>query len=145
MIERPRHVPHWLFALFLRVKEPRSTRIAFFLIYLILIVGGSSAFTGPPMSIEHVLGVALTIMWGSLLMLGGAFGASSVLRGSWWAERAGIAFAAGGFAMYGVVVTSQQIMQAGNYKMQLCIIAVALITLTLRWTQIRRYAYDPEG
>ena len=145
MIERPRHVPHWLFALFLRIKEPRSTRIAFFLIYVILIIGGSSAFSGPPMSIENVLGAALTISWGSLLMIGGIFGASSVLRGAWWAERAGIAFVAGGFAMYGVVVISQQIARAGNFKMQLCLITICLITLAWRWTEIRRYAYDPEG
>jgi len=142
---KPRHVPHWLHALFMRIKEPRSTRLAFFCIYLILVLGGSSAFTSPPASIGNTLGAAMTILWGVFFIAGGILGASSVLRGSWWVERVGLFCSSTAFAMYAVVITFLQIQQAGPYLMQLCIIAVALTTLTLRWTQIRRYAYDPEG
>jgi phosphoglycerol transferase MdoB-like AlkP superfamily enzyme len=145
MTDRPRHIPHWLFALFMRIKEPRSTRLAFFCIYLILVLGGSSAFTGPPSSINDVLGAALTILWGVFFIVGGILGASSVLRGSWWVERVGLLCSGTGFAMYAVVITFLQIQLAGPYLMQLCLIVFALIILTLRWTQIRRYAYDPEG
>ncbi|WP_105033483.1 hypothetical protein [Cryobacterium aureum] len=129
----------------MRIKEPRSTRLAFFCIYLILVLGGSSAFTGPPTSIDDTLGSALTLLWGAFFIVGGILGASSVLRGSWWVERVGLLSSGTAFAMYAVVITFLQIQQAGPYLMQLCIIAVALTTLTLRWTQIRRYAYDPEG
>jgi hypothetical protein len=145
MTERPHRVPHWLFALFMRIKEPRSTRLAFFCIYLILFLGGISSFYGPPLTIEAVLGAGLTAAWGILFTLGGALGASSVLRGSWWMERAGLIFCATAYGMYGVVITGLQLSESRPYSMQLCIIAVALITLVLRWSQIRRYQFDPEG
>jgi len=143
-MHRPRHVPRWAHELFMRIKEPRSTRLAFFLIYLILGLGGFSSFSAPPRSIETVLGDNMTLFWGGAMIIGGLLGASSVLRGSWWVERAGLMFCATGFAMYAVVVTDQQLASAGAYKMQLAIIATALITLILRWTNIRRGTYDPE-
>lgn len=116
-----------------------------FIIYVICIIGGVSAWVVPPQSIEGVLGGALTTLWGFFLVAGGTLGASSVLQGTWWLERAGVLCCATGLAIYAVVVLSLHLLESGSRLMQLAAILIALMSFVVRWIRIRRYAYDPEG
>lgn len=140
----PRGIPSWAYQSFLRIAEPRVVRLMQFCIYVVTVIGGVSAWVSPPNSIEGVLGGALTSVWAVLLVLGGVLGLSSVLRGVWWLERAGVAFCATGLLMYAVVVASLQLSQTGSRIMQLCVIVIALFSFGIRWVRIRRYPYDPE-
>lgn len=141
---RPKGVPSWAYASFMRIAEPRVVRLLQFGVYMAAIIGGSSSWISPPNSIEGVLGIVLTSIWAAALILGGLLGASSVLQGVWWLERAGVAFCATGLAMYAVVVFSLQVNSPGNRIPQLCVIAIGLLSLAVRWVRIRKYPYDPE-
>lgn len=142
----PRYVPGWAYELFLRIAEPRVVRIMQFFVYVVAIIGGLSTWFSPPESIANSLGYVLTIIWGASLLIGGTLGVSSVLRGTWWLERAGVIFCSTGIAMYGVVATFLQVENNGQSRfMQIATIAIALISFAVRWVRIRRYAYDPEG
>ena len=143
-MSKPGLVPHWLYGLFMRIAEPRITRLMHFVIYVVSLLGGISAWTTPPISIEGVLGSTLTTLWGAFLIVGGICGAASVLQGVWWVERIAVLALATGLSIYCVVVLGLEFTHPGTRQMQLTVIAVALISLLIRWVGIRRYAYDPE-
>jgi hypothetical protein len=143
---RPSYVPLWAFRLFLRIAEPRVVRLLQFAVYIVLLLGGVSAWWAPPEAIAQSLGAVLTGVWGGLLILGGLLGSSSDLRGSWWVERAGLSFCAAGIAIYGINAVFLEVSHAGPSRlMQVATIAAVLLQLAIRWVRIRRYAYDPEG
>ena len=130
--------------LYLRVQEPRVLTVLQCLIYLATLGIGISAFGSPPSSIQGALGVTLTMMWAVSLILGGALGAVAVLPGIWWLERVAVLACVTGALMYASVVLHLHLSETGNRLPQLGFVVVTLIAFAQRWSQIRRYAYDPE-
>jgi hypothetical protein len=145
MLSVPRFVPSWVFALFMRISEPRVERLFQFAVYLAAIVVGLMAWFNPPSAIAWSIGAPMTFTWGALLTVGGVLGASSVLRGSFWLERAGLLFCATGLGIYGLAGLFIEVSGTGPARgVSLAITTMAIISLAARWPKIRRYAYDPE-
>lgn len=130
--------------LYLRIQEPRVVSIIQWLIYLVTLGIGVTAFQRPPSSIEGALGVTLTTIWAVFLIVGGVLGAIAALPGIWWLERVAVLACGTGALMYGSVVLSLHYSETGNRLPQLGFVAIAVCAFAKRWFEIRRYAYDPE-
>ncbi|MFF2621253.1 hypothetical protein [Oerskovia jenensis] len=130
--------------LYLRIQEPRVVSIIQWLIYLVTLGIGVTAFQRPPSSIEGALGVTLTTIWAVFLIVGGVLGAIAALPGIWWLERVAVLACVTGALMYGSVVLNLHYSETGNRLPQLGFVAIAILAFTQRWFRIRRYAYDPE-
>lgn len=117
---------------FMKIAEPRVTRILHFGIYLCMVSAGLGVLLSPPSSFKSVLGISLTILIGSFLLLGGVLGAIAVLPGIWVMERAGLFALMTGMCMYLVVLTVLRPSPVG-YSITIGFVLVFLI----RWFDIR--------
>lgn len=119
-------------SVFMKIAEPRVTRILHFGIYLCMMLAGVGVLLSPPSSFKGVLGFSLTVVIGGFLLLGGVLGAISVLPGIWVLERAGLFALMTGMAMYIVVLTALRPSPI-SYGITIAFILVFLI----RWFDIR--------
>lgn len=127
------------------IREPRHVKALYTLAFVAALGMGLSAVVHPPNSIEGVIGVTLTYVWGCFLILGGALGAATTIPGWWVLERLGIFAILVGVGIYAAVVLVLQIEQAGNRMPQW----FALVSLALLWVpEIIRtwgHTFEPRG
>lgn len=124
---------------FMLIAEPRVVRVVQFGIYLCLLTAGAFVLATPPRSFEGVLGQTLVTVFGLFILIGGALGATAVLPGIWWLERAGILALATGLAMYSVVAITLGVSPIGF------LIGLAFIlTFVQRWMEIRKFQLAPK-
>lgn len=126
------------FALFMRIEEPRIVRVFHFVIYSLLAVAGSGFVFSQPPVVQSVLGVTLSTVLGCSVLLGGLIGLVSIIPGVWWAERLAIILLVCGLLMYLVAV-----MGLGVSPIAIGIIASLILSLSLRWIEVRRYQHAP--
>lgn len=124
--------------LFMRVQEPRVIRIFHFGIYLTLAVAGIMFLTSPQSSVVGAIGLQLAINLSAALALGGVLGAVSVLPGIWWVERLAIISLASGMLMYLVVLFALQ-----TSAIPVGITVALILSLALRWIEVRKYQHAP--
>lgn len=125
-------------ALFLRIEEPRIIRIFHFLIYISLTVGGLGFLYSHATSIDSVLGPVLSTMMASAVLTGGLIGSVSIIPGIWWAERLAIILLISGLLMYIVALMALSISPIG-----VAITSSLVLSLSLRWIEVRRYQHAP--
>lgn len=127
-----------LYKLYLKIAEPRVVRLLHFGIYICLLVAGIGVIFHPPRSFEGSLGILLVLMFGGMLFLGALIAAVSVLPGVWWLERVGLILLATGLLIYTVTMIS-----LNASPVTLSIPIGFILTLVLRWLEIRRYQLAP--
>lgn len=123
--------PHLHFV-FMKIAEPRVTRLIHFGIYLSLLVAGVGIMYSPPSTFQEVLGVALVHVFGGFVILGAVLAAIAVLPGIWWLERAGLLALGTGLAMYLVIIVGLNSSPIG-----FSVTLAFLLTFVLRWMEIK--------
>jgi len=124
---------------FLRIEEPRIVRIFHFAIYVTLFIGGLFYINEPQGAVYEALGDGIISMsLGLSVVLGGLLGAIAVLPGIWWVERLGIISSASGLLMFLFAFMSVSASQIGA-----AIIIALVLTLFLRWLEVRKYQRAP--
>lgn len=126
-----------------QITEPRHLKVAYAVIYLVVLATGVATLLAPPQSIEGQLGNVLTVIWSVFLIVGGFGGALTVVPGWWWAERLSLILTFAGIGIYAVVVTSLHIVSSGSRLTQLGMILLAAAVFAVRWLLIRRYSFEP--
>lgn len=129
--------------LWLRVNEPRVVSVLRFLMYVVLFVGGVSAVTNPPTTMESALGQGAVVGLGMLLSFGCLLGAVSALPGMWFIERLGLVAISSALAIYGGVVFQLHLFSLGNRMLHLTIIIALILSQAIRWVRIKDRPYDP--
>lgn len=133
----------WLSRAWHAISEPRHLKMAYVVIYGIVLTTGIATLLEPPRSIEGQLGVVLTIIWSVFLIVGGFGGMLTVLPGWWWAERLSIILTFAGIGIYGTVVLSLHLIAEGSRLTQMGMILLATSVFAVRWLLIRRYSFEP--
>lgn len=126
------------YKLYLKIAEPRVVRILHFGIYICLLISGLGVIAHPPRSFEGSLGFLLVMMFGGMLFIGALISAISVLPGIWWLERVGLILLVTGLLIYTVTMFS---LKASPVTLSIPI--GFILTLVLRWLEIRRYQLAP--
>lgn len=125
--------------LFSKIAEPRVFRVFQFIIYVLLILAGSSVLLNDPKTLRFVVGPILLGMFGIFITLGGLLGAIAVLPGIWWLERVAILILVPGIAMFIVMIYT---IDATNLNI---LISIAfLLTFVQRWFEINEYQLAPK-
>ncbi len=131
--------------LWLRVQEPRSVSVVYWLIYVILGAGGLYALVEPPSSLEGEIGIVAMSMLASLLVIGGTVGAIAALPGWYWMERFAVGAVASSAAIYLVIVVILHFQQpTGNRLLQAAFVASLMLTQWPRWVRVRARPYRSE-
>jgi hypothetical protein len=133
-----------LVSLWLKVQEPRALSVIYFFAYLVVSVMGLAVAIDPPRAVQSATGTALMIIWGVLLLVGGALGSISVLPGIWWLERAATGFCMTAIGIYGAAIAAYPVNQISTRVATLCFVIFSLLAFAARLVKIRHYAYDPE-
>jgi hypothetical protein len=128
----------FLHYLFMKIAEPRVTRLIFFGIYVCMVLGGFGILREPPQNFENVLGLPLTYMFGGFVFGGGIFSALAVLPGVWWLERTGVFALITGMLIYFILVVS-----LGSSTVGVAFSLAFVLVFVLRWTQIRKLQLAP--
>jgi len=133
-----------LLNLWLKVQEPRALSVIYFFAYLVISVMGLAVAIDPPRAVQSATGGGLMIIWGALLLVGGALGSISVLPGIWWLERAATCFCMTAIGIYGAAIAAYPVNQLSTRVATLCFVIFSLLAFAARLVKIRHYAYDPE-
>lgn len=132
-----------------KIVSPKHMTLAYFCIYAVTVIGGLVSVFIPPVTLQYELGPALTVIWGSLILLGGITGLVSVLPGWWWLERLGIVLAVTGIGIYFAILVYIQLeiysspYAAGSRWTQLSMTFLAMSVFIVRWLFIRAYSFAP--
>lgn len=126
------------YRLFMKIAEPRVVRLLHFGIYICLLVAGAGVLLHPPGSFEGVLGITLVMSFGGFIFIGAILSALSVLPGIWWLERVGLILLATGLGIYTLAVLGLH-----GSIVSLSIPIGFILTLVLRWREIKRYQFAP--
>ena len=129
--------------LWLMLHEPRIITAATGVMWAILIGIGTAALLAPPATISHQMGPALSVVWATLLMVGGALGLVGCLPGWFWIERVGLILAGTGATMYLAVVLLLHYAEPGSRLVQAGFVILSLASLVVRWLRIRGPQIDP--
>lgn len=130
-------------ALWARIQEPKVISVLYFLIYIVMSIGGVSALIDPPSSIAGEAGELTMLILALLLTLGGVIGSVSVLPGIWWLERIAVLSIGAGSLLYAVLVLALHVTQPGNRIMQLAFVFSIVLLQLVRWHRIHERPYDP--
>lgn len=133
-----------LMKLWLKVQEPRALSAIYFFAYLAIGILGLAVVIDPPRTVQSSIGHVLLIGWGAMLLVGGGLGATSVLPGIWWMERAASILCMTAIAIYGAAVCFVPVTQVSTRIASVCFIIFALLAFAARLVKIRHFAYDPE-
>lgn len=125
------------------IDEPRTHRFLWSVRYVALAVVGLMALVWPPMSIAGALPDGFVIFWGVLLLVGGLLGSVFVLRHFWLLERVSIWLTGGGTLIYLASILSLHFSQDGNRLIQAIFVALILVALIDRYTEITGDTYEP--
>lgn len=124
---------HWLY---MRIAEPRVVRLLYFGIYLMMLLPGLLLILSPPHNIKDVVGLTSLYVLATFLLIGGLFGAVSVLPGVWWLERVGIILICTAIAMYVVTVIALHASPIGIAVSIAFILAFMVRFITIRHHQL---------
>lgn len=128
-----------VFAIYMKIAEPRVKRLIYFAIYILLgIVGGTSTFRPNPRIEELLGGMALIYSFGGLIVAGSVICLISVLPGIWMFERAGLVGLGTGIAMY-----SATLIILGASPAVAIIPTILILVFFLRWLDIKDYLLAP--
>ena len=126
--------------LFFKIKEPRTIRLAQFVIYACMIGAGHFIVSVQPELYTKILGNGLVIGFGGAILLGGVLGAIAVLPGIWWLERTALIALWTGLAIFVIVQVALAISIVG------LLIAVALAcSFVQRWSDITEFDLAPRA
>jgi len=128
----------WGYRLYNKIAEPRVVRLLHFGIYITLLIAGVGVLVHTPRSFEGVLGVLLVYIFGGFVAIGALLAAFSVLPGIWWLERAGISLLWSGLGLYFLITIG-----IGASVVTSAIPIGFILTLVLRWREIKRFQLAP--
>lgn len=129
---------HWLY---LKIAEPRVIRLLYFGIYVMMAMPGILLIISPPATIKDVIGYTYMYVLAGFLIIGGLFGASSVLPGIWWLERVGIILLDTALAVYLVIVIT---LHSSVSSMIGIFVAIAfMLAFAVRFITIRHHPLAP--
>ena len=123
---------------FMRIEEPRVVRVFWFLIYLTLFATSATFLADLPRSVLEVMGATITVSMGLAVAVGAAVGTFGVLPGVWRLERIAIISIASGAGMY---ITA--LFALGASSMPIGLVFALILSLALRWSEVRKYQHAP--
>lgn len=126
-----------------KIQEPKVITVVYFIMYVLLTVGGVAALVDPPTSIQGEVGQASMILLAGLLAFGGGVGAFAVLPGVWWLERTAVLSIGLSLVLYGFIVIALHFTSSGNRVLQFTVIGALGLLQIVRWHRIRVRPYDP--
>jgi hypothetical protein len=128
-----------LFAIYMKIAEPRVKRIIYFAIYILLgSLGASSAFRPSPRIVEELGSQTLIYFYGILIIAGALVCMISVLPGIWMFERAGMIGSGTGIVLY--VAT---LILLGSSPQIVIFPIIIILMFLLRWLDIKDYLLAP--
>lgn len=125
-----------------RVQEPRSVSIVQTGIYLCVMVGGILTHIQPPQTVSEIMGQSVVLGWGIIMAVGGAASAVACILGWRWLERLGIILLFIPWGMYVATVIEAHLYSTGFRWKQLTWLAVAGLSLVVRFLRIWRAKYN---
>lgn len=131
-------------ALWLRINEPRSVSVMYFLAYLVLLCMGAYALVNPPTSIEGPIGTFAMNMLAGTLTFGASVGVVSVLPGIWWLERTAVLSISLSSTLYLIIIIALHTQGTGNRLLQAGFVCFVLIMQGVRWVRVAKRPYDPD-
>lgn len=129
---------HWLY---MKIAEPRVVRLLYFGIYLMMILPGVLLILSPPHTIKDVVGYTYMYALAGFLIVGGLFGAVSVLPGVWWLERVGIILIGTALAIYVVIVITLH--SSVSSIIGIAVSIAFILSFTVRYITIRHHQLAP--
>ena len=128
-----------LFAVYMKIAEPRVKRLIYFVIYILLgTIGALSAFRPNERMSVFLGGQALIYFYGILIVAGAVVCLISVLPGIWIFERAGLVGLGTGIVLYAATL----IIFGASPTISFFPIIIILVFL-LRWLDIKDYMLAP--
>lgn len=127
-----------------RVQEPRLVSLFRFVMYLLLLFGGSAAVIMPPTSLKGQIGERAMLGLAVLLLIGGVLGGIAALPGAWWLERIGLLSVTFGLTIYLYIILTLHITESGNRLLQFSIVASLIVSQAIRWVRIKDRPYDSD-
>lgn len=128
-----------LFAIYMKIAEPRVKRIIYFVIYILLgALGASSTFRPNPRFVDEFGSQTLIHFYGILIIAGALVCMVSVLPGIWMFERAGMIGSGTGIVMY--VAT---LILLGSSPHIVIFPIIIILMFLLRWLDIKDYLLAP--
>lgn len=127
-----------------RIHEPRAIAVLQACAYLVLGLGGLTAFHKAPQSVEGEIGAVAMMVLATMITVSTSLGIPSALFGWQWLERitsAGIIMSAG---LYGWIIVSIQLAGSGNRFLQLSFVLVVLLYQIIRLVRIAGPPYNKE-
>lgn len=118
--------------LFMKIAEPRVTRLLHFGIYICLLLAGIGVMITPPPAFQYIIGHILVYVFGGFIFIGGALSSFAVLPGIWWLERVGLVALSTGMFMYLVILTG-----LNPSPVSLSVSVAFILTFILRWLEIK--------
>ncbi|QFG13642.1 hypothetical protein PBI_SHEPARD_32 [Arthrobacter phage Shepard] len=128
-----------VFAVYMKIAEPRVKRLIYFVIYILLgTIGAVSAFRPNERMSVFLGGQALIHFYGILIIAGALVCLISVLPGIWVFERAGLVGLGTGIVLY----VATLIIFGASLTISFFPIIIILVFL-LRWLDIKDYLLAP--
>lgn len=128
-----------VFAVYMKIAEPRVKRLIYFAIYILLgTLGVTSAMKPNPEVLQYLGNNTLIQMYCALIVVGAAICAFSVLPGIWVLERAGMFGSGIGIVLY----VAARILLGASPSLIIFPIIIILMFL-LRWLDIKDYLLAP--
>lgn len=124
--------------LYMKIAEPRVTRLLQLGIYISLFAAGVGILWEPPANFKDILGLSLVVMFGGFVALGGLLGSIAVLPGIWWLERVALLALSTGMCMYIVILIGLKPSPVG-----FAMAAAFILTFIIRWRDIRGFQLAP--
>jgi hypothetical protein len=128
------------------VHEPAAINAAQFLANVAAAGSGLLAMLGGiPNVLTAQIGPVLAVLVGSILLVGGALGAVSVLTGAWWLERISLLIVAVGWVslLPAAVSFATRPQSTGTIWLIVALLAVALSDIFKRYRRIDWAYLDP--
>lgn len=126
-----------------RLREPRTITALQTVLYLLVALAGVGILVSPPSSLTGTTGHTLNIIWGIFAVLGGLLGGLATPGGRWLLERPAIYLCGTAVLFYLVALSIIQATSPGNRLVQMAFIAMAGISLWMRFERIREFDYEP--
>lgn len=131
-----------LFTVWKSVYEPKYYDRSYFIIYSLFVVAGVLLLiTAPDATIIHAE-VGISILIGVFFTVGGLTAITSLSKGVWYKERAGIYFITGGLLseFVGTVLDSDSPIERFYYAL---FVAIMILLIMIRRYRIKDYFFDP--
>lgn len=116
----------------MKIAEPRTVRLIYFVIYGLLGYAGCRIMRSVPSSLEDVIGHTLVVMLGIFMSVGALMCLIAILPGIWWLERVGIILLWTGLIIYLALVVF-----LGSSPLGIAVSAVVILFLLIRWIDIK--------